>query len=135
MLQEYAYLHSLLGPLDAGFTKSYYKMLDIMYYYGNDATKELAVAMGKKEEGPSGTSTNSVTQRHSSSASSNGSIYSPTGECLHCFSQFSCDAKNSTLCLHKLNGSCCVMVRIYSQEGSAAKLAAYIDAYMAAYHN
>ena len=84
-----------------------------MYYYGNDATKDLAVAMGKKEEGPSGTSTNSITQHHSSSVSSDGSIYSPTGEYLHYFSQFSCDAKNSTLnalCLHKLNGSCCVMV-------------------------
>ena len=93
----YAYLHSLLGPLDAGFTKSYHKMLDIMYYYGNDATKELAVAMGKKEEGPSGTPTNATTERHSSSASSNGSIYSPTGELLDCFSQFNCAAKDSTL--------------------------------------
>ena len=54
-------------------------MLDIMYYYGNDATKELAIAMGKKEEGPSSVSTK-PTGRHSSSISSNDSVYSPTGE-------------------------------------------------------
>ena len=64
-------------------------MLDIMYYYGNDATKELAIAMGKKEEGPSSTPTNPTAQRYSSSVSSSDSVYSPTGENLHWFSQFS----------------------------------------------
>ena len=68
---------SLLGPLDAGFTKSFYKMLDIMYYYGNDSTRELAIAMGRKEEAsvrsPSGTPL--------SRSSSNSSVYyTPTGE-------------------------------------------------------
>ena len=38
----------LLGPLDAGFTTSFYKMLDIMYNYGNSGTKELAVSMKKQ---------------------------------------------------------------------------------------
>ena len=65
-------LTPLLGPLDAGFTMSYYNMLDIMYYYGNNSTKELAVAMGKKEETPSGTPTSptaKVWQRQSGSVS------------------------------------------------------------------
>ena len=75
-------IYSLLGPLDAGFTKSYYKMLDIMFYYGNDATKELAIAMGKKEEGLSGIPTN-PTVRHSSSVSSSDSVYSPTGKSMY----------------------------------------------------
>ena len=48
----FVYLHSIVGPLDAGYTKSYYKMLDIMYDHGNDPTKELAVAMRKKGEAP-----------------------------------------------------------------------------------
>jgi len=37
-----------IGPLDAGFTTSFYKMLDIMYKYGTGGTKELAVAMKKQ---------------------------------------------------------------------------------------
>ena len=79
-------------------------MLDIMYYYGNDSTKELAIAMGRKEDGavrsPLGTPTSPTAlyeQRHSSSnssvhsptaqyqqrhSSSNSSVYSPTGELL-----------------------------------------------------
>ena len=79
-------------------------MLDIMYYYGNDSTKELAIAMGRKEDSavrsPLGTPTSPTAQyeqRHSSSnssvhsptvrdqqrhSSSNSSVYSPTGELL-----------------------------------------------------
>ena len=66
-------------------------MLDIMYYYGNDSTKELAVVMGKKEQAPkspSGMPTSPSSQsgqRHSSSTSNNGSIYNPTGDQLALF--------------------------------------------------
>ena len=59
-------------------------MLDIMYYYGNNSTKELAVAMGKKEETPSATPTSptaKVWQRQSGSVSSSSSVYSPTSQC------------------------------------------------------
>ena len=59
-------------------------MLDIMYYYGNDSTKELAVAMGRKEEAsvrsPSGTPTSPTAQDWQRHSSSNSSVYSPTGK-------------------------------------------------------
>lgn len=80
----------MLGPLDAGFTKSFFKMLDIMYYHGNDTTKELAVAMGRKEEAPAnGTPTSPSAQnwQHQSSSinSSSSGVYNPTGNQLHYF--------------------------------------------------
>ena len=61
-------------------------MLDIMYYYGNDSTRELAIAMGRKEEAsrsvrsPSGTPTSPTAQDWQRRSSSNSSVYSPTGE-------------------------------------------------------
>ena len=59
-------------------------MLDIMYYYGNDSTRELAIAMGRKEEAsvqsPSVTPTSPPAQNWQRHSSSNGSVYSPTGE-------------------------------------------------------
>lgn len=86
----------MLGPLDAGFTKSYYNMLDIMYDHGNDSTKQLAIVMGRKEEvavSPLATPTSPAAkdfQRHSSSASNNSSIYSPTGYLCVCCVYFTC---------------------------------------------
>ena len=67
--------------MEAGFTKSYYKMLDIIYDYGNDAARDLAVAMGKKEEISSATPTNLTAsdQQQSSSVNSNSDVYTPTG--------------------------------------------------------
>ena len=59
-------------------------MLDIMYYYGNDSTMELAVAMGRKEEAPVrsplGTPTSLTAQDWQRHSSSNSSVYSPTGK-------------------------------------------------------
>ena len=72
----------LSGPLDAGFTKSFYKMLDIMYYHGNDSTKELAIAMGRKEDSsmrnPLGLPTSPTARDQQRHSSSNSSVYSPT---------------------------------------------------------
>lgn len=63
-------------------------MLDIMYYHGNDATKELAIAMGKKKgdsvSSSSPTPTSPVSQdwhcQSSSVSSNNSSVHSPTGD-------------------------------------------------------
>ena len=74
----------LIGPLDAGFTNGFHKMLDIMFYYGNDSTRELAVAMGRKEEAsmrsPLLTPTSSPAQDWQCHPSSSSSLHSPTGE-------------------------------------------------------
>ena len=68
--------------MEAGSTKSYYKMLDIIYDHGNDTARDLAVTMGKKEEISSATPTNltaSDQQQQSSSVNSNSDVYTPTG--------------------------------------------------------
>ena len=59
-------------------------MLKIMGYYGNDSTRELAIAMGWKEEAsvrsPLVTPTSPPAQDWQRQSSNNSSVYSPTGE-------------------------------------------------------
>jgi len=60
-------------------------MVDIMYYHGNDSTKDLAIAMGKKEEAstpvhPDVVPTSPTAHDQSSSVSSTSSIASPPGD-------------------------------------------------------